>query len=215
MKNRQTGFTLVEIAIVLVIIGLLLGGVLKGQELIYSAKAKAIINDFRNVSVMINVYQDRFRALPGDDATVTAHLAGTTKASTAGQTQGNGIIEGTWDSVTTTDESYVAWQHLRIANLTSGPTVLGAVDYAPKNSEGGKIGIQSSRPAGTPAGPSIQGRIFVCQDQVTGRVAQQVDSTMDNGDITTGSVYVLKADSSGLAASPLTDDAFYIICAGF
>ena len=40
MRNKQSGFTLVEIAIVLVIIGLLLGGVLKGQELINSAKVK-------------------------------------------------------------------------------------------------------------------------------------------------------------------------------
>ena len=49
MKNNQSGFTLVEIAIVLVIIGLLLGGVLKGQELINSAKVKNLATDFRNI----------------------------------------------------------------------------------------------------------------------------------------------------------------------
>ena len=53
MKNNQSGFTLVEIAIVLVIIGLLLGGVLKGQELINSAKVKNLANDFRNIPTMV------------------------------------------------------------------------------------------------------------------------------------------------------------------
>ena len=67
MKNRHQGFTLVEIAVVLVIIGLLLGGVLKGQELINSAKVKNVIGEFRNVSTYVFGYQDRFRAMPGDD----------------------------------------------------------------------------------------------------------------------------------------------------
>ena len=67
MKNNQSGFTLVEIAIVLVIIGLLLGGVLKGQELINSAKVKNFATDFRNIPLVIYGYQDKFKALPGDD----------------------------------------------------------------------------------------------------------------------------------------------------
>jgi prepilin-type N-terminal cleavage/methylation domain-containing protein len=66
MKSRQAGFTLVEIAIVLVIIGLLLGGVLKGQELINSAKVKNFATDFRNVPLFIYGYQDKYKALPGD-----------------------------------------------------------------------------------------------------------------------------------------------------
>ena len=48
-KAKQSGFTLVEIAIVLVIIGLLLAGVLKGQELIENSKIKSIVNDMKAV----------------------------------------------------------------------------------------------------------------------------------------------------------------------
>ena len=66
MKRNQSGFTLIEIAIVLVIIGLLLGGVLKGQELINSAKVKNLANDFKNIPVFIYGYQDKYKALPGD-----------------------------------------------------------------------------------------------------------------------------------------------------
>ena len=76
MNNRQSGFTLVEIAIVLVIIGLLLGGVLKGQELVNSAKVKNFVNDFRGISAFVYAYQDRFRATPGDDAAAAGHVQG-------------------------------------------------------------------------------------------------------------------------------------------
>ena len=76
----QAGFTLIEIAIVLVIIGLLLGGVLKGQELINNARVKSYANDFRNIPVYIYGYQDRFRALPGDDAAVATRIPGATLA---------------------------------------------------------------------------------------------------------------------------------------
>ncbi len=74
MKRNQSGFTLIEIAIVLVIIGLLLGGVLKGQELINSARVKNLATDFRNIPVYIYGYQDKFRAIPGDDNNAKAHL---------------------------------------------------------------------------------------------------------------------------------------------
>ena len=65
--RKNAGFTLVEIAIVLVIIGLLLGGVLKGQEMIENARIKNLINDIDGVSAAIYAYQDRYKSLPGDD----------------------------------------------------------------------------------------------------------------------------------------------------
>ncbi|MDR9500149.1 MAG: prepilin-type N-terminal cleavage/methylation domain-containing protein [Hydrogenovibrio sp.] len=64
-KKNQKGFTLVEIAIVLVIIGLLLGGVLKGQELIENSKARALSQDFENLAAAYYSYRDRVGAYPG------------------------------------------------------------------------------------------------------------------------------------------------------
>ena len=93
MKNQQKGFTLVEIAIVLVIIGLLMGGVLKGQELINSAKVKNLANDFRTIPVFIYGYQDKFKRLPGDDPNADTRFSGGKKATASSQTVGSGIIE--------------------------------------------------------------------------------------------------------------------------
>ena len=81
MKSQQKGFTLVEIAIVLVIIGLLLGGVLKGQELINSAKVKNFATDFRNIPLFIYGYQDKYKSLPGDDSAVSTHVTGASTAT--------------------------------------------------------------------------------------------------------------------------------------
>src|SRR4030088_3250787 len=92
-NKRLTGsvFTLVEIAIVLVIIGLLLGGILKGQEMITQAKIKNIVNDFNGITAAINSYQDRYKALPGDDLGAQARwtsIVGTD--STIGNGNGDG-----------------------------------------------------------------------------------------------------------------------------
>src|SRR5512135_1942012 len=101
----SSGFTLVEIAIVLVIIGLLLGGVLKGQELINSAKVKNFANDLRNVPLFIYGYQDKFRSVPGDDGQVDSHLSqvcgatgtlGVSCVATNGA-HNNAVIEGNWN----------------------------------------------------------------------------------------------------------------------
>src|SRR5580692_1518976 len=70
-RQHQSGYTLVEIAIVLVIIGLLLGGVLKGQELIYNQKVKSTYDNYRQFTAAMYGYQDRYKALPGDDAQAT------------------------------------------------------------------------------------------------------------------------------------------------
>ncbi|MGB4913018.1 MAG: prepilin-type N-terminal cleavage/methylation domain-containing protein [Candidatus Dechloromonas phosphoritropha] len=198
MKNSQGGFTLVEIAIVLVIIGLLLGGVLKGQELINSAKVKNFATDFRNIPLFIYGYQDKFKALPGDDAAANTHLTGATTATTPSGTIGNGVINGAWNTTVQTDESFLFWQHVRLAGLAAGPTDATAADYIPKNADGGIIGITS----GT-ASPitGLRGTYIICSQGVLGKFAKQLDITMDDGNTATGSVQVMNSQAANQTAA--------------
>src|SRR4249920_599864 len=113
-NSAQAGFTLVEIAIVLVIIGLLLGGILKGQEMITQARIKNVVNDFNGITVAVTSYQDRYRFLPGDDKGASARW--TTQAPASGD--GDGVIAGNYNittltvAPTTAQESNLFWQHL-------------------------------------------------------------------------------------------------------
>ncbi len=179
MNKQQSGFTLVEIAIVLVIIGLLLGGVLKGQELINSAKVKNLANDFRTVPIFIYGYQDKFKRLPGDDdGADDSRFTGYKKATAAGQTQKSGVIEGLWNSVDVTSENVLFWQHVRGAGLAAGSTDFTSTATAslPSNAEGGMIGIQMTAPM-----TGLAGTYYLCSQNINAKTAQQLDTTVDDG----------------------------------
>ncbi len=206
--RKNQGFTLIEIAIVLVIIGLLLGGVLKGQELINSAKVKSYATDFRNIPVFLYGFQDRFRALPGDDPAVATHIPGPptagTLATTPAGTVGNGVINGAWNTVTNTDESCLFWQHVRLANVAPGSTTVDCAvsgTYYPRNANGGQIGIQSNTTFATITG-GMNGSYIICSANILGQFVLQLDATMDDGDPATGSMRAILA--SAIPGAPST-----------
>ncbi len=123
-KQQQQGFTLIEIAIVLVIIGLLLGGVLKGQELINAARVRNIASQLDGIKIAYLGFQDRFRALPGDmpDLVANANIPGTPGGcGVAGGFCGNGRIDPA--------ENLVVWAQLSKSNFITGSYagVVGAV----------------------------------------------------------------------------------------
>jgi len=203
------------LAIVLVIIGLLLGGVLKGQELINSAKVKNLASDFKNIQVYIYGYQDKYKALPGDDSKASTHVTGT-NASTGG-TLGNAVIEGKWDSTTATEESALFWQHVRLANLAAGPTVVTDGNYYPTNADGGRIGVQSVSGFSGPTG--LSGAFVICSAGILGKFAKQLDTTLDDGETSTGSVraYVTAATawSPTTGTGLVVDSNPYNVCMSF
>lgn len=194
MKSQQSGFTLVEIAIVLVIIGLLLGGILKGQELINSAKVKNLANDFRVIPTYVYAYQDKFKALPGDDSQATTHMS--TCAAPCANGNGNGVINGNWNSTTNTDESRQFWAHVRLANLAAGPTDVTDANYTPKNAMGGSIGISSATSTQVQVS-GMTGTYQVCSSGILGKFAKQLDIQMDDGKTDTGSLRAV-ADAAAL-----------------
>ena len=200
MKSKQSGFTLVEIAIVLVIVGLLLGGVLKGQELITSSKAKALFADKAAFQTAYNMYNDRYRAVPGDDLTASTRFSGlscgvlgATASQTTGVTclngNGNGtIVAGAVERLTSTqgaaivhggaNEQYKLFQHLRAAQMikTEG-TGPGEIFVPPTNSVGGWTAVQSTKPF---VGQQDSAVYFV-QYATPGTIGSALDAANDDG----------------------------------
>lgn len=105
-------FSLVELSMVLVIMGVLIGAIFKGQELLDTAKIQSIVSDVQQIKMAINAYHDTYNAFPGDDA----------KAS---QRFGQDAVSGNGDGVIDETESANVWMHLYKAGdmaSSSAPT---------------------------------------------------------------------------------------------
>jgi prepilin-type N-terminal cleavage/methylation domain-containing protein len=222
--KKQAGFTLVEIAIVLVIIGLLLGGILKGQEMITQAKIKNVIADMSGVSAAMYGYQDRYRALPGDDKAAPSRWS---SAAATDATAGNGVIEGLYISSTATHESMLFWDHLRRAGFISGTSADN-----PFNAVSGKMGVQTSSgtaigdaafkagvmsSGGSPA--TVFTSLIMCSANLPDKIAISVDAQMDDGVGTTGNVRGAQQASPNPAAVDTAADTYtedgvstYLVC---
>lgn len=122
-------FSLFELSIVLVILGLLTGGVLAGQSLIRAAELRSVVSDLNRYNITMYAFRDKYFSLPGDIANATSFwgtAACNPTASTpfTGQAtcngNGNGLI--TWDLNTfgTINEAFPFWQHLANAGLIEG-----------------------------------------------------------------------------------------------
>ncbi len=195
MKSAQKGFTLVEIAIVLVIIGLLLGGILKGQEMITQAKIKNVVADFSGISAAYYGYQDRYRAIPGDDLNAATRW---TNAPAAVAGDGNGVVGGTYNNacvqvpVAATPETCKWWDHLRRAGFVSGSGGL-----QPFNAVTGLLGVQTGDGGGgstllNAAGGNGFSSLLVCSANLPDKIAIAVDTQMDDGASNVGTVRALQ-----------------------
>src|SRR4051812_26928952 len=119
--NRQ-GFTLVELAIVLVIIGLIVGGVLVGQDMIKAAEVRATVGQIEKYNAAINTFRTKYTGMPGDLNSVTAAKFGMVARSGAvGHGDGNGLLEGcAANSINAGCETLLFWRDLSFANLIDG-----------------------------------------------------------------------------------------------
>jgi len=214
--STQRGFTLVEIAIVLVIISLLLGGVLKGVELIENSKVRRSVSDINGVSAAFNSYIDRYKATPGDEgpiATLQARGNSWTNISQAGNNDGRLLVNRA-DAFNGNNEHDDFWQHLKAAGFIAGNPSDTAQAALPRNAFGGLIGIVTQVSNATLPG------MKVCLSQVPGKSAIALDTQMDDGDGATGSMRATLGNVNGsntapantVLAAPYTEDASYTIC---
>jgi prepilin-type N-terminal cleavage/methylation domain-containing protein len=217
MKTRQVGFTLVEIAIVLVIIGLLLGGILKGQEMIVQAKVKNSITDFSGVSAAYYGYQDRYRATPGDDKDAATRWATPTPAVSG---NGDRVLTGVYNApVATPTESIQWWDHLRRSGFVTGSGLEN-----PRNSFNGILGVQQGDGANPQVAVVLGGftNLFLCSTNLPDKVAIALDVQMDDGQPGSGAVRGMVQPTStdptiGAVASNYveTGTSVYTLCRQF
>lgn len=166
-----------EVAIVLVIMGLLLGGILKGQELLTNARVRELIAQQDGVKAAFFGFQDRFKAMPGDYAGATTSIANATQNG-----NGNGRVE----PGATPNESILAWEHLSRAGFLNATFSYNATESpltSPRNNYGVFLqiaydGVYGPGSAGTPA--MLRHNVKSgCQIPV--EVIAEVDRKIDDG----------------------------------
>ena len=209
--KQQKGFTLVEIAIVLVIVGLLIGGVLKGQEMITNAKLKRIESDNAGIAAAMFSYLDRYLQLPGDDSKATGRFdfylaaapggAGFSVAAGEADGDGDGLIgDGNdWNTldagnvmVTLSAESSKFWGHLRASGLVPGGN--GADTTRASNAYGGFMGVQDGS-------MDIVGHVIIFGG-IEGGIARIVEGRLDDGKPKTGRIQSNVSGISMIAGTP-------------
>jgi prepilin-type N-terminal cleavage/methylation domain-containing protein len=180
MKSKA-GFTLVEIAIVMVIIGLLIGGVLKGQQMIKNAKIKRVNKTSDELRAAIYTYQDRFGYYPGDDPLATTHTG-------AAVTNGNGNGQ-----ISAAEDEHV-FEHLASIGLISGSAASYAGGTFPSHPFGGTYYILYANRNGKSSN-------WITYTLIPADVALAMDTSLDDGVNTTGSI---RGSAAYTGTAPMT-----------
>ena len=204
LQTQHPAFSLVEIAVVLVIVGLLIGAVLKGQDLLHNARLNTIITQINQYRLATTTFLDRYSALPGDYDMASKHIASHLKDGNS-----NGIIQGPGAASYTSGENHQAtsfWAHLAAADLIPDPgtkeqsgsispnhgfpaTKLGGgftVSHAPEKTMDGHWFI-----IGRQTGQNTKGGLFTPKDALA--IMQKIDTP----DPFSGSVQVRNGIGSG------------------
>nr|MDP2192270.1 prepilin-type N-terminal cleavage/methylation domain-containing protein [Rhodoferax sp.] len=207
--NKQAGFTLVEIAIVLVIIGLLLTGILKGQEMIENARVTNMVKDINNMTAAVTSYKSRYRGLPGDDLTTTTHTTRGWGTVTFTAGDNNALIGAGGTAVifppAATTEGMQAIQALRYAGFIEGSPALLTL---PQNAGDGFTAITNN----------VMGlglRNVVCLNGLTGKQAGTLDRLLDDGVNSTGNFRATVATSTTTVAAPAAVENYAEATTGF
>ncbi|MBX9805262.1 MAG: prepilin-type N-terminal cleavage/methylation domain-containing protein [Alphaproteobacteria bacterium] len=122
LKKDIPGFSLIEIALVLIVIGILAGAIFKGQDVLEAAKIRAVLNDIDRIRTASSLYHDTFGQWPGNDSNAKARF-------------GPGVTNGQGNGLISTEEAPQFWVHLAKADHLSE-------DTAPASKLGGHFTVE-------------------------------------------------------------------------
>lgn len=203
MARKQDGFALIEVAVVIVITGLLMGWVMKGQELITSARIRNLIAQQDGIRTAYIGFYDRYRFLPGDYNQATTSIAGVTGCG--GNGDGNGRIEDPAAAPPST-EYILAWEHLSKSGFINGLYTCDATESVattPTNPFGMFIKLawdDKYAPLGPPA-PSPRNNLKT-GNQIPSDILAEIDRKIDDSNATTGSLRFSNHDGGTGAPDP-------------
>lgn len=229
-RERQSGVSLLEASVALIVIGALWQVALHSHSLLDYMRAKRAVTELRGVETMVRVYRDRYGAVPGDDFDAPQRMAGAIGGSDD-RPKNNGRIESldgpvegdTPITAAEVDESKLFWNHVRMAGLAPGNPSQGFAS----NAFNGRLFVTSGSARPTqPAG--VRGLFSVCSSRIDANVARMVDSALDDGDATRGQVWAAREDLRGAflpgtrqdvrfarAPTPYEAGNTYTVCKGF
>jgi prepilin-type N-terminal cleavage/methylation domain-containing protein len=182
--NGHRGFTLVEMAIILAIIGMLIAGVMQGQQLIQNARVRSLLAEQDAVATAVVAFQDRYQALPGDYRDAATFLP-CSPACPGGN--GNGRIEDSGLPL----ESVLVWTHLANAGFLNGSfsanssTASVAPDNTPRNFAGGYLQVAFDNKWGYSTNPARRHNIKT-GNQLPVEILAEIDRKIDDGMPTSG-----------------------------
>ena len=181
LKNSNAGFTLVEIAIVMVIIGLLIGGVLKGQAMVQNAKVKRVAKQADEIRAAVMGFYDKYGMYPGDEN------INSIPPGTDGEGNGSGQITG--------NEQYEVFRDLQLAGLISG--VYNGTSDLPRHAFGDTLRLYWIDP-----GPGTA-QHYIHFYNLPADVCLELDTKYDNGTYNSGSIIGSAAYNPGTTVANL------------
>lgn len=213
MRTKSTfkcnrGFTLVELSIVLVIIGLIIGGVLTGQQIIQNARVTNAINSIQSYQAQFQTYSQNYGLMPGDDSSAPSRFPNSSlKTTDVGN--GSGVIATVnSDSITNPDnEHLLVWAHMRAAGLIKNQVSGTSTAVQPPNPFNGIYSFQ------TGAFNGVFTTTVLCLNNVPSDAALAIDTRLDDGAISSGSIQsTTGAINAAIVGSGYTSGSTYILC---